>query len=96
MRHALSGDTILQASALCVARPQKEQYLFYHYRTDELHLVSPEGYYLYQLCDGLRSVQEVEDLFVAKSKSDAAGTASSIRTFFEELVARGILEVADD
>jgi hypothetical protein len=96
MRHALSSDTILQASPLCVARPQKEQYLFYHYRTDELHLVSPEGYYLYQLCDGLRSVQEVEDLFAAESTSDAAGAASPVRSFFEELVARGILEVADD
>ena len=90
--YVISSETILQPSTLCVARPQKGGYLFYHYRTDELHLVPPEGYYVYQLCDGLRSVGEIESLF----KFEPSTAPDPIRIFFEELILRGILEVAND
>lgn len=94
MCRVLSSDTVLQPSGLCVARPQKDSYLFYHYRTDELHLVPPVGYYVYRLCDGLRSVGEIERLLTngAGSGGDAA---AAVRDFLEQLLVREILEVVD-
>jgi hypothetical protein len=94
MSTMLPGDAVLQPSVMCTARPQKGGYLFYHYRTDELHLVPPVGYYIYQLCDGLRSVDEIEHLFTRDSEPAPNCEERPVRSFLEKLVTRGILEIA--
>jgi hypothetical protein len=78
-------DTVLRTTAWCVVREQREEYLVYNSRTDELHLISPLGHYLYLLCDGLRTVGEVQALF-------EPATASAIPGFLATLVARGVLQ----
>ncbi len=96
MSCALSGDTVLQQSGGCIARSQKGAHLFYHYRTDELHLVSPAGYYIYQLCDGLRPIEEIERLLSTVGQAAAHTADATVKNFLEKLVARGILEVLHD
>ena len=94
MCRVLSSDTVLQPSGLCVARPQKDSYLFYHYRTDELHLGPPVGYYVSRLCEGLRAGGVMARLLTngAGSGGDAA---AAVRDFLEQLLVREILEVVD-
>ncbi|MCB1764502.1 MAG: PqqD family protein [Candidatus Competibacteraceae bacterium] len=94
MSCSLSDSARPLATRWCVARPQKEQYLLYNSRTDEMHLVPVTGYYVYQLCDGLRSVAELEE-----ELSQALGTSREevqpvLRRFLSELLDRGVLELS--
>ena len=56
----VTRDTVLQSTSWCVVRPQKDQHLVYNSRTDEMHLVPETGFLVYQLCDGLRTIGEIE------------------------------------
>ena len=77
--------TVLVPTSWCVVREQRDEYLVYNSRTDELHLISPMGRYLYMLCDGLRTVAEIQALV-----QPAAGAAVS--EFLAKLAARGLVE----
>lgn len=79
---SLAADLVLGPTTWCVLRQQVGEYLVYNSRTDELHLISPLGHYLYLLCDGLRTVAEIQQLVPG---DDVAG-------FLADLVARGMLE----
>jgi hypothetical protein len=78
-------DTVLCPTTWCVVREQREEFLVYNPRTDELHLISPFGHYLYRLCDGLRSVAEIQALL-----DPARGSA--VPDFLAMLAARGLVE----
>jgi hypothetical protein len=82
---AINPDTVLSPTTWCVVREQRAEYLVYNSRTDELHLISPMGRYLYLLCDGLRTVAEIQALL-----PQAAGAA--IPEFLAGLVTRGLVE----
>jgi radical SAM protein with 4Fe4S-binding SPASM domain len=92
----VTRDTVLQPTSWCVVRPQKDQHLVYNSRTDEMHLVPRTGYLVYRLCDGLRSVGEIEGS-VADALDDEGHVIHEVLTaFLGKMLARGILEVADD
>lgn len=42
----IAADTVLRQTTWCVMREQRDEYLVYNPRTDELHLISPLGRYL--------------------------------------------------
>lgn len=86
---------VLQPTDWCVVRRQSDEHLFYNSRTDELHLVPPTGFLAYQLCDGFRSVSEIENQIAESSGLDSRVLRQPLVDFFRMLVARGILEIAD-
>ena len=85
----VSGDTVLGPTTWCVVREQHDEYLVYNSRTDELHLISPQARYMYLLCDGLRTVSEIQTLL-------GAGTGEAVTGFLNKLVERGVLEPVPD
>lgn len=84
----VSPETVLCPTTWCVVREQRDEYLVYNSRTDELHLISPLGHYLYLLCDGLRTVAEIQALLEPDT-----GTAAP--AFLTKLVARGVIELVN-
>jgi hypothetical protein len=89
-------DTVLQPTSWCVVRPQKSRHLVYNSRTDEMHLVPGTGYLVYQLCDGLRSVGEIERLLADALDDDGEVIHEVLTAFLGKMLVRGILEVADE
>ncbi|TGQ72913.1 MULTISPECIES: PqqD family protein [unclassified Mesorhizobium] len=85
-------DTVLQPTEWCVARPRKDGHLFYNSRTDEMHLVPPTGVLVFHLCDGLRSVNEIEDELAGALDSDRVAVHGALTEFLDKLVTRGIVE----
>jgi len=78
----VADGVVLCPTTWCVLRPQVGEFLVYNSRTDELHLIGPLGHYLYLLCDGLRTVADIQRLVPGH---DVAG-------FLADLVDRGVLE----
>lgn len=78
------------ATPWCIVREQERGHLLYNPRTDELHLLQPTGYYIYRLCDGLRTVAEVaQELARATGGTEVTGPTAH---FLAALVERGLLE----
>jgi Coenzyme PQQ synthesis protein D (PqqD) len=92
---SLAPSTVLESTAWCVCRPQQDRYLIYNSRTDELHLVTPFGFYLYRLCDGMNTITEIQQ-YVADLTDDPEVAPARMAAFLGDLVDRGILEVFDD
>lgn len=92
----LTPATILQAGGRCVMREQKEGKLFYNVRTDELHLMPAAGFVVYQLCDGLRSVAEIEQWLADAFPAERDALPAALTHFLTRLVERGILETSHD
>lgn len=82
----LAASTVLRHVPTCVVRPQKARFLIYNSSTDELHLLSPAAHYVYQLCDGMRSVEELQSML------SQAFDEQSLGAFLSSLLARQILE----
>ena len=81
------GVPVLCPTRWCVVREQRDEFLIYNPRTDELHLISPLAHYLYLLCDGLRTVAEIQAMI------DPRGSAA-VPDLLAGLVTRGVLEPA--
>lgn len=96
MNVELSRESILQPTSWCTIREQEERYLVYNSRTDEMHLVPPTGFYAYGLCDGLRTVSEVQAEMEKVLKGDPSDLQQRLHAFLGGLVERGILEVSDE
>ncbi len=89
----LAGEMVLRQATWCVVREQEEQVLIYNTRTDELHLVPPTGFFVYQQFDGTRTLVEVEALlrqFLGREMKESPGR---LGVFVEQLLERGVLEV---
>lgn len=91
----LAPDTILQPTEWSIARPQRDGYLLYNSRTDEMHLVPAAGALAVQLCDGLRTIEEIETELLAPLGGDRQAVGTALAGFFDMLLARGILEETD-
>lgn len=92
----LIRGAIPQPTGCCVVRQQKEGYLFYNSRTDELHLVPSTGFLVYQLCDGLRTAADIEQWLADALPGDRRTAGEAIERFLDALVTRGILEMTHD
>ena len=89
----LLPDSVLIPSKACVVREQGEGWLFYNSRTDELHLVPPTGVVTYQLCDGLKTVGEINQILSECLGLNPETVQGRLYDFLGQLVSRGILEV---
>jgi len=85
-------DRIYSPATRCVVRRQEEQYLIYNTETDELHLLSPIGFYLYSLCDGSSPLNELQEIFSAIARHETDALEIPVAEFFNRLSARGIVE----
>lgn len=88
----LSGDTVLVQTSCCTVREQEEQHLFYNTQTDEMHLIPKTGAYIYELCDGLTTINDIEGLLHGVLGGDRLEITTLLMKFLEQLVARGLLE----
>lgn len=88
---ALGLRTVLVHSPYCTVREQEEQDLFYSTRTDEMHLISKSGRYVYELCDGLATIGDIENALYCALGADRATLQKRLMEFLEALVERGLL-----
>lgn len=91
----ITNDTIFDRTSWVVVRPQKENYLFYNSKTDELHLIPPTGHAIYELCDGLRSVEDICDYVSAAVDGEPSTWRERLQEFLRALETRGLVERAD-
>lgn len=89
----LSPKAVLAHTPHCTIREQEEQYLFYNTITDEMHLIPPTGTYVYELCDGIASIEIIEKIIVAVLKNERSNIHKKLKAFLKNLVERGILEI---
>jgi hypothetical protein len=87
----LAQSAVLEPTAWCVCRPHGDDYLVYNSRTDEMYVISPLGFYLYRLCNGVHCVGEIQ-AWLADAEHDPA----TVDAFLSELRDRGVVEVIDD
>lgn len=93
MSPPFAGNDVLKPTKWCIAREQKGGFLFYNSRTDELHLVPPTGHYVYQLCDGLRTIGDIESILSQALQNPSHEVREALQAFLSCLVARGVLEI---
>lgn len=83
--------TVLVHSPYCTVREQEEQDLFYSTRTDEMHLIPKSGRYVYELCDGVATIGDIENALYSALGADRATLRKRLMGFLEALVERGLL-----
>ena len=93
MEMRLTKDVVLRPSAVCTVRRQEEQYLFYNTVTDELYLMPPTGYYVFQLCDGVTPIGNLAESLKSVLEAGNEHAGNRLYEFLTSLVKRGILEV---
>lgn len=90
----LATDAILYLSKDVITRPDSNGVLIFQVRTDEMHFVSENASALLALCNGSRTISEIEEV-VAEFQPEATKTKlkSYVEQFVESLVERRILEI---
>lgn len=94
----INNNSILLKSSSVVVRKETNHYLLYSVSSDELHLIPLNSYFIYELCNGFLTVNEIENLalnnfFINENNDDVN---SAIREFLQNLVNRKLLEVYDN
>lgn len=92
---AIANETIFDRTSWVVVRPQKGSYLFYNSRTDELHLIPPTGHAIYELCDGLSTVDDIYNHLSEALDAESSVLRERLTDFLGALEARGLVERAD-
>ena len=92
---AITNETIFDRTPWVVVRPQRESYLFYNSHTDELHLIPPTGYAIYELCDGLSTVDDIRCHVSEALDAEPSILCERLNNFLGALEARGLVERAD-
>lgn len=91
---ALNSETIPLRSKDVVTRNDSRGMLLFQVRTDEMHFVSDGAFALFALCDGSRTVGEIEELLAARQPEMAAPDARQrIEQFIESLAQRQVVEL---
>ena len=90
----LATDAIPYFSKDVITRPDSDGVLIFQVRTDEMHFVSENASALLALCNGSRTISEIEEL-VAEFQPEAAKIKlkNYVEQFLESLVERRILEI---
>ena len=89
----MNEHTVLKQSSWCVVRPQERQYVVYNTRSDELYLLPQAAFYVYQLCNGINTVRDLEILLQNAFTSNPEIFNEKLNEFLKKLLERGILEV---
>ena len=92
----LSPESILTQSPYCTVREQELQYLIYNTHSDEMHLISPVGHYIYQLCNGINSVEEISGRFSssAENNSNLNSEHDPVVQYLKHIFQRGLVQIA--
>jgi predicted Rdx family selenoprotein len=93
---AVAKETIFERTPWVVVRPQKDSYLFYNSRTDEMHLIPSTGHAIYRLCDGIRTVDEIDAHVSGGFDAEPSVLRERLSDFLSALESRGLVERADD
>ena len=93
MEMRLTKDVVLRPSAVCTVRRQEEQYLFYNTVTDELYLMPPTGYYVFQLCDAVTTVGQLHERLTIAFPEPPEDVEGKLNEFLGSLLDRGLLEL---
>lgn len=67
----LTENSILAPGSTCTIRQHDQEYLAYNVKSDELHLIPKAGFLVYQLCDGITNLGEVQEELQARCVSTA-------------------------
>ncbi len=92
----LLKTVILKQTSWCISRKEEVSYFIYNSKSDEMHLIPPTGYYIYQLCDGLRSISEIIEIFESSMNNNKEVISTKVCEFLKELIEREILEFEND
>lgn len=95
MDQALPAPIVLTPTRWCVVRKQKERYLIYNSRTDEMHLIPPIGYYVYQMCDGINTLGAIRKMLADATGQEETEVATHTDRFINQLIDRGVVEASD-
>jgi hypothetical protein len=93
--HPIAKETIFEPTPWVVIRPQKDSYLFYNSRTDEMHLIPSTGHTIYRLCDGVRTVDEIGAHLSDAFDVEPSVLSDRLSDFLGAIERRGIVERAD-
>ncbi len=91
--NSLTPASVLVHTPQCTVRPQRDHYLIYNARTDELHLVPPSGNYVYELCNGIATIADIERALVQATGRSLAIVRHQLTEFLAMLVDRGLLAI---
>ena len=90
----LDPETLPIHSRDVVARKDSDGMLLFQVRTDEMHFISKDAFTLFSLCDGSRTVIEIEELLeCSRSELATLGLRAQIEQFIERLAERNIVEL---
>lgn len=91
---ALVSEMIPLRSKDVVTRNDSRGMLLFQVRTDEMHFVSDSAFALFSLCDGSRTVGEIEELLAARQPEMASSDARQrVEQFIESLAQRSVIEL---
>lgn len=93
MNNGALQKMIVQPTNWCIIRQQEEEYLLYNSKTDELHLLSPMAFYVYQLCDGATPMDEIQEILSVIFRQNKETLNTNFAEFIHKLIARGIIVV---
>lgn len=90
----LDTNSIPLLSKDVITRRDSNGVLLFQVRTDEMHFLSENAFALLKLCDGSRTLSEIEEVFFEfQPESAMIGAKTDIEGFLESLVIRRVLEV---
>ena len=93
MKKLLKKNYILRQSDSCVMRIQEQQYFIYNTKTDEMYLLPPVAFYVLQLCNGLNTVGELEDVLCDFFVVSSEVAKIKLNEFLRSLLDRKIVEL---
>lgn len=93
MNASVGDQTVLKPAEHCVVRKQVDQVLLYNSATDELHLLSPSAFYVFALCDGVRTVADIVGDVAVQVEESQSVAQQRVAAFLASLVQRKLLAV---
>jgi hypothetical protein len=90
----LTGNEVPTRAAGVVVRAEPEGVLLFQGRTDQMYFTSPAAFALFSLCDGTRTICEIEDLVaVHDPRARLPQSRTRLGDFLEDLAARQLIEL---
>lgn len=90
----ISQHAIPLVSRDVVHRNDPRGVLLFQVRTDEIHFLDKDAYSLFQLCDGARTISEIEALLVGDTENGSnADARERFERFLNDLAERSLIEL---
>ena len=77
-----------------ITRPDANGVLIFQVRTDEIHFITENAFALLSLCNGNRTISEIEEIATENQPEQVkTKTRRGVENFLESLVERRVLEI---